>query len=155
MTVDPRKGDRSNISPAVYEAFRWGLADMMIGADRRTEAPGFEVLTDSSGFDSPRSSHTGSLKTSCAKRGEDEEVRGGLRRRGCKRKRERVGNKSICRVVRAGGGSRSSRGFLKFAHGPPLHFFASFLPFHFFLPCKPSDSLALAFFCPSFFPSLW
>lgn len=43
MTVDPREEDRSNISPAVNEAFHWGLADMMIGADRRTEAPGFEV----------------------------------------------------------------------------------------------------------------
>lgn len=43
VTVDPCKEDRSNISPPVYEAFRWGLADMMIGADGRTGAPGFEV----------------------------------------------------------------------------------------------------------------
>lgn len=43
VTVDPCKEDRSNISPPVYEAFRWGLADMMIGADGWTGAPGFEV----------------------------------------------------------------------------------------------------------------
>lgn len=43
VTVDPCKEDRSNISPPVYEAFHWGLADMMIGADGRTGAPGFEV----------------------------------------------------------------------------------------------------------------
>lgn len=43
VTVDPCKEDRSNISPPVYEAFRWGLTDMMIGADGRTGAPGFEV----------------------------------------------------------------------------------------------------------------
>lgn len=43
VTVDPCKEDRSNISPPVYEAFCWGLADMMIGADGRTGAPCFEV----------------------------------------------------------------------------------------------------------------
>lgn len=43
VTVDPYKEDRSNISPPVYEAFRWGLADMMIGADGWMGAPGFEV----------------------------------------------------------------------------------------------------------------
>lgn len=82
-----------------------------------------KFVTDSSGFDSPRrSSRAGSLKTPGARRGEEEEVRGMMG------KWERVGNKSICGVVRAAGGSRSSRGFLKFTHGPPLHSFSSFLP---------------------------
>lgn len=36
-----------------------------------------KFVTDSSGFDSPRTSHTGSLKTPGAKRGEDEEGVGG------------------------------------------------------------------------------
>lgn len=36
------------------------------------------------------------------------------------------------------------RGFLKFTHGPPLHFFSSFLSFHsFLLPQNPSASIVL------------
>lgn len=53
VTVDPCKEDRSNISPPVYEAFRWGLGDMMIGADGWTGALGLKSVTDSGGFDSP------------------------------------------------------------------------------------------------------
>lgn len=111
-----------------------------------------KFVIDSSGFDSPRSSHTRSLKAPGA-----EKMRRwwwwGVKEERVKKKARASGEQSICGVVRAGGGC-SSRGCLKFTHGPPLHFVASFLPFHFFLPCKPSDSLAPAFFCP-FIPSLW
>lgn len=155
VTVDPCKEDRSNISPPVYEAFRWGLADMMIGADGRTGPRVLKSVTDSGGFDSPRSSHTGSPKTPGEKRGEDEE--GGLRRGGCKRERERAGNKSICRVVRAGGGSSrgSSRQRLFEVYtrpSPPFLFLFSPLPllispkaFCFPCPWMPHSCFLLSF----------
>lgn len=54
VTVDPREEDRSNISSQCTEAFRPGIADMMIGADGRMGAPGvLKSVTDSDGFDSP------------------------------------------------------------------------------------------------------
>lgn len=88
-------------------------------------------VTDSGGFDSPRSSHTRSLKTPSETRGEDEEKRrgGGVK--------EGAWNKSISRVVRAGGsGGSSSRRrdlFEVYTLPSPSFFPPSLLIFHFFL----------------------
>lgn len=113
------KEKRSNIFPPVHEVSAGASQIWWLGL---TDGRGPQVLksvTDSSGFDSPRSSHIGSPKTPGKKRGEG----GGVW----------VGNKSIYRVFRAGG----STAFLKFIHSPCFHFF-SILLFH--LSLKASHS---------------
>lgn len=121
-----------------------------------TDGRGPRVLksvTDSGGFDSPRSSHNGSPKTPGEKRGEDEE-----RQRGVK---DSAGNKSICRVVRAGGSSSSRQRLFEVytRPSPPFLFLFSLLSllppspksFCFHCPWMPRS----CFFCPSLFLSLW
>lgn len=110
------KEKRSNISPPVYEVSAGASRIRWLGL---TDGRGPQVLksvTDSSGFDSPRSFHIGSPKTPGKKKKRKKKSGAGGRW---------VGNKSICRVFRAGG----STAFLKFIHSPCFHFF-SIVPFH-------------------------
>lgn len=107
------KEKRSNIFPPVHEVSAGASQIWWLGL---TDGRGPQVLksvTDSSGFDSPRSFHIGSPKTPGKKKKKWEG--------GC----VWVGNKSIYRVFRAGG----STAFLKFIHSPRFHFF-SILLFH-------------------------
>lgn len=88
-------------------------------------------VTDSGGFDSPRSSCTRSPKTPGEKRGEEEE--GGYREEGAKESETEQGTKaSVEWSGLAAAAAAAVRGFLKFTHVPPLYFLSSFLPFHSF-----------------------
>lgn len=121
-----------------------------------TDGRGPRVLksvTDSGGFDSPRSSCTRSPKTPGEKRGERRRV-GGLG--GAKESETEQGTKaSVEWSGLAAAAAAAVRGFLKFTHGPPLHFSPSFLLFHYFLPSFLPSLKAFCFPCPRMPCFLW
>ena len=95
-------------------------------------------VTDSGGFDSPRSSHTGSPKTPVEK--ERRRRGGGVKERRAQKTARERGTKASVEwsglAAAAAAAAAAVRGFLKFTHGPPLHFFSSFPPLYSFLPPK-------------------